>query len=146
MCMNLPLTSHHHPAARIHVYCSTSCSPCCYHYLLLQAVTSLDDTIMCHTGYHSHLYVSPCICPGLVICLRAWICPSKANTSLWDAIHAYLHVVHPGVTLGYLGWCWMAWYMMRKQVYIFCLICVNLCMWTNIILICHAYIYFYVIL
>ena len=83
--MNLPLESNHHqPVKHIHyVYCSTL----------------LSDTT-CVTLATIAIYVSPmCICPGLVICLRAFICPLKATISLWDAIHAYLHVVHPGITL-----------------------------------------------
>ena len=50
----------------------------------------IDDTIMCHTGYHSHLYVSPCTCPGLVICLQAWNCPSQANTI---QLHTFMSTV-----------------------------------------------------
>ena len=89
---------------------------------------------MCHTGHHGHVYMYHHVCPGLVTCLRAWICPSKHHpevhvymcttppylspcivgivvclrawccplqaktTHFLGCVHAYLHVVHPGIT------------------------------------------------
>ena len=55
---------------------------------------------MCHTGYSSHPWITIlCITRVSIMFMGMKICPSKATTTLVGCIHAYFHVVHPGIIL-----------------------------------------------
>ena len=85
--MNLPLKSKRHPVFHISFTSQLFTQAVC----ITAGSYFIRRHYMCHTGYHSHL--------GWYHVYGHVICPSKANTTLLGCIHAYLLMVHPGITL-----------------------------------------------